>query len=333
MEKRKLGIGSHDVSQLCLGAMLLGTKVSKEDSFAVLDDFLARGGNFIDTANCYAWWVGQQYVGHESETIIGEWMEARGCRDKVFLATKVGAQIRNLKRLHKEDGDFHFDLAPEEYEYLAAETIRKSVEDSLRRLRTDYIDLYYAHIDDRNTPLEETLGMFDDLAKEGKVREIGCSNIRTWRLERARQISEKNSWPKYSVIQQQYSYLHPKAGLDIGDTRADLLDYLAANQDLTLLAYSPILKGIYAGKEKRESVYYWHQFDHADSYARLDTLESLALELGVTPGNLVLAWVMHQERVIPIAGFSKKEQYFDNMRSVEICLTEEQIQILNNATA
>jgi aryl-alcohol dehydrogenase-like predicted oxidoreductase len=275
--------------------------------------------------------VGQQYVGHESETIIGEWMQSRGNRDKVFLATKVGAQICNLKRLHKDDGDFHFDLVPEEYEYLAPETIRKGIEDSLRRLKTDYVDLYYAHIDDRNTPLAETLALFDELVKEGKVRQIGCSNIRTWRLERARQISEQHGWAKYTAIQQQYSYLRPRAGLDISDTGPELLDYLSANDDLTLMAYSPILKGIYVSKEKRESVYYWSNFDHPDSYARLEVLENMAADLSVTPGNLVLAWLMHQERVIPIVGFSAKEQYLENMQAVEIALSEDQIQQLNAA--
>jgi aryl-alcohol dehydrogenase-like predicted oxidoreductase len=331
MQMLEFGQNKTAVSQLCLGAMLLGTKVSKEDSFAVLDDFIIRGGNFIDTANCYAWWVGQQYNGHESEKLLGEWMHSRGNRDKVFLATKMGAQIRNLKRLHKEDGNFHFEWAEEEYEDLAPATIRKAIEESLRRLKTDYVDLYYIHRDDRDTPQEETLAVFDELVREGKVREIGCSNIRTWRLERARQISDRQGWTKFTAIQQQYSYLRPKVGLDIGDTDAELLDYLAANHDLTLLAYSPILKGIYAGKEKRESVNYWHQFNHLDSHVRLKALDAMAVEMGVTAGNLVLAWLMHQERVIPIVGFSKQEQYTENMQSLEIKLGEDQIQILNEA--
>lgn len=329
MKMRTFGTDKAAVSQLCMGAMLLGTKVNKEDSFAILDDFIERGGNFIDTANCYAWWVGQQYVGHESETIIGEWLQSRGNRDKVFLATKVGAGMPNVKNLHKDDGGFYYERAMEEYEGLAAKTIRKGIEDSLRRLKTDYVDLYYTHRDDRDTPLAESLVVLDELVREGKVRQLGCSNIRTWRLERARQISGQQGWAKYTAIQQQYSYLRPNVGLDIGDTGPDLLDYLAENDDLTLMAYSPILKGIYAGKEKRESVYYWNQFDHPDSYARLETLETMAADIGVTPGNLVLAWLMHQERVIPIVGFSKKDQYLENMQAVEISLIEDQIQQLN----
>ena len=137
-------------------------------------------------------------------------------------------------------------------------------------------------------------------------------------------------WAKFTAIQQQYSYLRPKAGQDIGDTTPELLDYLAQNLDMTLLAYSPILKGIYAGKEKRESVYYWHQFDHPDSHARLAVLEEMAAERGVTPGNLVIAWLMHQERVIPIVGFSKREQYLENMNAVDISLSAEDIDRLNS---
>jgi len=321
------------VSQICLGAMLMGTAINQEDSFTILDHFADAGGNFIDSANCYAWWMGHQYNGDESETILGQWTKSRGNRDQVFLATKVGARIKNLRRLHGPDGDMLWDLIPEEYEYLSAKTIRKGVEDSLRRLQTDYIDLHYAHIDDRATPLEETLGALNQLVEEGKIRQIGCSNIRTWRMERARQIGAQNDWARYVAIQQQYSYLRTKSSVDIVDTDAELLDYLATNDDLMLLAYSPILKGIYNHKEKREAYYNWHMFDNKDSHVRLAALSELAKELGVTNNNLVLAWLMHQPKVIPIIGFSKKEQYLENIESINIQLTTDQMEFLDNASA
>jgi aryl-alcohol dehydrogenase-like predicted oxidoreductase len=333
MKNITFGKTGERVSQICLGAMLMGTAINQEDSFAILDHFLDTGGNFIDTANCYAWWMGQQYNGDESETILGQWMKSRRNRDQVFLATKVGARINNLKRLHDPDGDMLWDLIPEAYEYLSPKTIRKGVEDSLRRLQTDYIDLYYAHIDDRATPLEETLAALNQLVEEGKVRQIGCSNIRTWRMERARQISARKGWASYVAVQQQYSYLRTKSSVEIGDTDAELLDYLAANDDLMLLAYSPILKGIYNQKEKREAYYNWHLFDNKDSYIRLAALSELAKDFGVTNNNLVLAWLMHQPKVIPIIGFSKKEQYLENIESIKIQLTAEQMEFLNSASA
>ena len=332
MKQLPFGKTGAQVSQICLGAMLMGTAIDQEDSFAILDHFIESGGNFVDTASCYAWWMGHQYTGDESETMLGKWLRARGNRDQIFLATKVGARIKNLKRLHAPDGDMHWDLIPEEYEYLAPETIRAGVEDSLRRLQTDYIDLYYAHIDDRVTPLEETVAVLNQLVQEGKIRQIGCSNIRTWRMERARQISAQNDWASYVAIQQQYSYLRTKSGVEIGDVDAELLDYLTANEDLMLLAYSPILKGIYNDKEKRESHYNWHLYDNKDSSIRLAALSKLAQELGVTCNNLVLAWLLHQPRVIPIIGFSKKEQYFENMEAVKIQLSAEQMETLNSAS-
>ncbi len=331
-------LGNTQVSQICLGAMLMGTALNETDSFEVLDHFIDQGGNFIDTANCYAWWMGPNYTGDESETILGNWMQARGNRDKVFLATKVGARIMDietigqeeiLKRYSDEKGNVRWDLIYKAFENLSPKAIRAGVENSLRRLQTDYIDLYYAHIDDRNTPLAETMGELNKLVQEGKVRQLGGSNLRTWRLERARQISARHDWANYTVRQEMFSYLRPKSGAGYDE----MLDYLAANEDLTLLAYSPILKGIYNDAEKRKNHDMWPGFDTADSAARLKALGELSTELGVTNNNLVLAWMMQQPRIIPIFGFSKKEQYYENMESVKIELTAEQVEFLNNAGA
>jgi aryl-alcohol dehydrogenase-like predicted oxidoreductase len=338
MKRISFGETGTQVSQLCLGAMLMGTAVDQQDSFAILDHFLDAGGNFIDTANCYAWWMGPHKTGDDSETILGKWMQARGNRDQVFLATKVGARIQNigtlgqekvLKRYSDENGNIRWDRISETFENLSAKAIRQGVEASLHRLQTDYIDLYYAHIDDRRTPLAETLEELNKLVQEGKVRQIGGSNLRTWRMERARQISAQNDWASYTVRQEMFSYLRPKSGAGY----VEMLDYLAANEDLTLLAYSPILKGIYNDSEKRKNHDMWPGFDNEDSAARLKALGELSTELGVTNNNLVLAWLMHQPRVIPITGFSKKEQYFENMAAVKIELTAEQMDFLNSATA
>ena len=152
-----------EVSEVSLGAMMFGSTVSKEDSYRTLDIYMDMGGNFIDTSNNYAHWAG---TGDESETLLGEWLSERKCRDKVILATKVGFD-------RKGEGA---GLRKAQIEYW--------VDESLRKLKTDYIDLYYAHTDDLNTPIEETMEAFDTLVKKGKVRALGASNFYTWRLDR-----------------------------------------------------------------------------------------------------------------------------------------------------
>ena len=152
------------VTEVALGAMNFGTTTPKEEAYRTLDLYLARGGNFIDTSNNYAHWAG---TGDESETLLGEWLQERGCRDRVVLATKVG-----FDRHGKGAG-------------LKSEQIEYWVDESLRKLKTDYIDLYYAHTDDPNTPIEETMEAFDRLVKKGKVRALGNSNFDTWRVAEA----------------------------------------------------------------------------------------------------------------------------------------------------
>lgn len=317
---------------------MMGSAIDKDCSYRILDRFVEEGGNFLDTANCYAWWHGKgENVGDESELLLGEWMKQRGNRDKIFLATKVGARLKDSVSIRNEAGEPEWDRVPESYEYLSAKAIRKGIENSLRRLQTDYIDLYYAHIDDRVTPMEETLGVFNDLVREGKVRYIGCSNFRTWRLERARNISAAHGWPAYIAVQQEYSYLRPKHGADLGiSVHADdeLLNYLSANEDITMLAYSPLLKGIYESQAKRESYYNWGFYNTADSQARLEQLTAMAHDLGVTNSQLVFAWLLnHQPRVIPILGVSRLEQLVQGLEACNIQLTEQQMTALTEATA
>jgi len=338
MNKVELGKTGVLVSQVSLGCMLMGSVINKKDSFAALDHFAEIGGDFLDTANCYAWWIGKgEFVGDESETILGQWMKERGNREKMFLATKVGARLKAPQSIRDEQGNVFWDRVDADREYLSPQVIRRALEDSLRRLQTDHIDLYYAHIDDRVTPLEETLAMFNSLIKEGKVRYIGCSNFRTWRLERANQISMARGWASFVAIQQQYSYLRPKAGADFGvsvNVDDELLDYLKSNEDLTLLPYSPLLKGIYDDQGKREAYYNWHLFNNDDARARLDVLSRMAKELNISNSQLVLAWLLHhQPKTIPILGFSNLGQLDHNLKALDIHLCEEQMTILNKTSA
>ncbi|HLF29015.1 MAG TPA: aldo/keto reductase [Anaerolineae bacterium] len=339
MEKVRLGKTSQQVSQVCLGCMLMGSTVDEVTSFAMLDRFTGEGGNFLDTANCYAWWLGAgECVGDESETVVGRWLKHRSKRDKVFLATKAGARLKDPHRIRDAEGNVMWQMLPGEYEHLSPEVIRRGVEGSLRRLQTDYIDLYYAHIDDRCTALEDTLEALNQLVKEGKVRYIGCSNYRTWRLERARNISAAYGWASYVAVQQQYSYLRPKPGAQFGvmvNVDDELLDYLCANEDVTLLAYSPLLKGIYDDRQKREAYYNWALFNNDDARVRLTVLSEMAREVGVTNSQLVLAWLLHHRRppVIPIWGFRCLEQFEQGLASLAIRLTDDHLAALNRASA
>jgi aryl-alcohol dehydrogenase-like predicted oxidoreductase len=338
MKKVELGKTGIFVSQASLGCMLMGSLMNKRDSFAALDRFIDMGGDFLDTANCYAWWIGKgEFVGDESETILGQWMKERSNRDKVVLATKVGARLRHPQSIRDEHGNVFWDRVEADREFLTPRVIRRAVEDSLRRLQTDHIDLYYAHIDDRVTPLEETLEVFNTLIQEGKVRHIGCSNFRTWRLERAHQISAARGWRGFVAIQQQYSYLRPKAGADFGvavNVDEELLDYLSANEEITLLPYSPLLKGIYDDQAKREAYYNWHFFDNDDAKMRLEILTKMAQELNISNSQLVLAWLFHhQPKTIPILGFSNLDQLEHNLKALEVSLCEEQMNVLHQASA
>ncbi len=338
MNRITLGKTGETVSQFCLGTMLMGTLTDRITSFEMLDRFMAAGGNFIDTANCYAWWLAKGGSdGDESETLLGDWMEARRNRDRIFLASKAGARLKDVRQVRRPDGQIAWEKVPQQYDYLSAGSIGKSIEGSLRRLKTDHLDLYYAHIDDRVTPLEETLEAMNRLVVSGKVRHIACSNLRTWRLERARLISAAHGWAAYVAIQQEYSYLRPKPGLRGGvDVHVDdeLIDYLNGNEEVTLLAYSPLLKGIYDDQKKREAYYNWDRYNTDDTAARLEVLSRMAKELNVTNSQLVLAWLLHHRPVaIPILGARTLEQYDHCMAALNIHLTEEQMSFLNKASA
>jgi aryl-alcohol dehydrogenase-like predicted oxidoreductase len=334
MKKVQLGNTGERVSQMCLGTMLMGTAIDEDTSIAMLDSFRTAGGDFFDTANCYAWWE-KGAEGGESESLLGRWMKARGNRDEIFLATKGGAGIDDLSAIRTADGTVDWNAIEAQYEGLAPKTLRKALEGSLRRLGVDVIDLYYIHVDDRVTPMEDTLRALNDFVQEGKVRYVGCSNFQTWRLERALNLSRENGWAPYVAIQNEYSYFRPLSGINMGvgvHTVDEQLDYLASNDNVTLLAYSPLLKGTYEDTEKRERYEKWPLFNTHDSETRLATLSQMADDLGVSNHQLVLAWLLHhQPRVIPIVGASGLAQLEHNLGSVEIELSDEQMAALTSA--
>jgi aryl-alcohol dehydrogenase-like predicted oxidoreductase len=304
-----LGEAGVDVSALCLGCMFFGTRVDEETSTHLLDSYIEAGGSFLDTANNYASWV-EGGRGGESEELLGRWMRRRGNRGRLFLATKVGG-------------------APGED--LSRTAIRAAVEGSLRRLQTDSIDLYYAHVDHRSVALEETLEAFSELVAGGKARHIGCSNYAAWRLERARRISDAGGLPRYCCIQQRHTYLRPRLGARFGvQLVADdgLLDFCDANPEVALLAYSPLLSGAYTvpGRTVPE------QYLGADTDARLDALRRVAGETGVSANQVVLAWLMRTTpSAIPLISASSQAQLEENLGALGVELSVAQLATLDSA--
>jgi aryl-alcohol dehydrogenase-like predicted oxidoreductase len=293
--------------------MYFGSRTGKETSYRLLDQYAEAGGGFLDTANIYAWWV-PGYVGGESETVLGEWMRERQNRSQMFIATKVGFQYPGVER------------------GLSAHQIETECEKSLGRLGVEVIDLYYAHVDDRNTSMEETMEAFDRLVRAGKVRFIGASNFLAWRLEEARWVSQTHGWAEYCGIQQRYSYIRPKPGASFDPQIAandDLLDY-CRSRSITMLAYSPLLGGAYTRADRSFS----DQYLGPDTDARLAALKTVAEEVGATANQVVLAWMVQSDPlVIPLVAASTVEQMRENLGALEIELDAGQITRLNDACA
>jgi aryl-alcohol dehydrogenase-like predicted oxidoreductase len=293
--------------------MYFGSRTDRETSYRLLDQYVEAGGSFLDTANIYARWV-PGFKGGESETLLGEWMRERGNRSQTFVATKVGFQYPGVER------------------GLRAHQIEAECEKSLQRLGIDAIDLYYAHVDDRNTPMEETMEAFDRLVKAAKVRFIGASNFLAWRLEEARWVSQTRGWAEYCCIQQRYSYIRPKPGASFDPqiaTNDDLSDCCRA-RDITMLAYSPLLSGAYTRADRAFS----EQYLGADTDARMAALKTVAAEVGGTANQVVLAWMVQSDPpVIPLVAGSTVGQMEENLRALDIELSPEQMTRLNEAAA
>lgn len=337
MKKVELGRTGRMVSQVSLGCMTMGTDTDEHTSARILDAYLDDGGDFLDTANCYAWWAGPGAAGGESEELLGKLLKGR--RDKIFLATKVSAAVTEPDRARgafREDGSADWDQIARHFEGAGADVIRRGIDDSLRRLGTDHVDLYYIHVDDRATPLEETLAALDEIVRAGKVRHIGWSNIRTWRLERVRALAERHGWASPVAVQLQHSYLRPAAGADSASVvGGDMLDFLRDNGDITLAAYSSLLRGIYDDPVRRAAHPIWRTYAGPDGEARLAAIEKVARELGATGNQIALAWLLHQTSpgVVPLIGPRTWAHYEAIRPGFGLALSEEHLTLLNNAGA
>ena len=317
MNYRNLGRTGLKVSEICLGAMQWGWTADEKTSFEVMDAYFEHGGNFIDTADVYSRWA-EGNPGGVSETIIGKWMKKRKNRRHVVLATKVRGRMW--------DGP--------NGEGLSRKHIMHAVEDSLRRLQTDYIDLYQIHADDFSTPIEETLRAMDDLVKQGKVRYIGASNISAWRLMKSLCISDKHDLARYDSLQPHYNLVHRN------EFESELKP-LCESEQIGVIPYSPLAGGFLTGKyhldspppdsARQESVKrrYFNEY----GWRVLAAVERIADDRGVQPLQVSLAWLLNQKVITaPIIGANSIEQLLPSLEATDIHLSDEEMRILDEAS-
>jgi aryl-alcohol dehydrogenase-like predicted oxidoreductase len=304
----KLANTDLNIYPLCLGGNVFGYSADKESSEAVLSFYADNGGNFIDTADMYSQWA-PGHIGGESETIIGDWMAKRGNRQKMIIATKVA-------KLNTRPG-------------LKAANITAACDESLKRLRSDYIDLYYAHQDDLDTPIEESLGAFDELIKAGKVRYIAASNFTPERLQESLDISKANGLSSYIASQDQYNLLDR-------EYEKGLMPTIAKN-GLSQIPFYGLARGFLTGKYRPGvSVESVRATGVANSYASdrgwkmLEKLDQIAREKNCSVGAVSLAWLRAQPTVAtPIASATKIEQIKEIMSIIE--LSSQELQTLTNS--
>jgi len=312
MQMRELGRTGLQIAPLVFGGNVFGWTADEARSFALLDRFFERGFNAIDTADVYSAWA-PGLSGGESEAVIGSWLARRGRRDDVVLMTKVAMW--------------------EPRKGLSAANIQAAAEDSLRRLRTDHIDVYFAHADDDSVPLDETLTALSKLVEAGKVRAIGASNYGAARLREALAVSARLGLPRYEVMQPGYS-LYDRAGYE------SELAGVASEHGLGVLSYSSLASGFLTGKYRsiddlrgtaREGFLKGH-FD-ARGMRLLDALRAVAADVSTTPAQVALAWLMGRPRVTPIASATSLEQLDELMGASTLDLPASALEALDRASA
>jgi len=316
MSKRELGRSGIQVPVLTFGGNVFGWTVDQPASFSLLDALLDHNLNFIDTADVYSSWVaGNQ--GGESETIIGNWLKKTGKRDQIVLATKVG----------KPMGEGKVGLSPR--------YIKEAVEASLKRLQTDYIDLYQSHDDDADTPLAETLAAFDQLIKEGKVRAIGASNYSAPRLAEALKVSKENGLARYETLQPLYNLYDRKV-------YEEALEKVVTENSLGVINFYGLASGFLTGKyrtkadasksKRGESVIARYLDDRGLKV--LKGLDQVAEKHGVQPGQVALAWQIARPSITsPIVSATSLQQLNELAQAATLKLDDADIQTLNDASA
>lgn len=318
MQYTTLGQTGLKVSRLCLGTMTFGWSADEAESFAIMDAALEAGINFFDTADIYSGWIDGN-KGGESERIIGKWMQGKSRRE-IIIATKVRGKMW--------DG--------QNGEGLSRHHIIHAVEDSLRRLKTDYIDLYQTHWPDDATPLEETLRALDDLISAGKIRYAGCSNYPAWLLTKSAWVADVHNITRYDCLQPHYSIFH----------RAEFERELATacqHLNIAVIPYSPLAAGFATGKYTREnrtpdstrssSGLIQRLLADDKAFNALDVMNALATNHGVPVAQIALAWQLQKPAVTsPIIGARTTAQLNDVVGATDITLSEDEMRQLDEAT-
>jgi aryl-alcohol dehydrogenase-like predicted oxidoreductase len=315
LTKRKLGNSGLEIAPIVFGGNVFGWTADEATSFHLLDAFVAAGFNAVDTADVYSKWVPGNRGG-ESETIIGKWLKRSGKRQSVVIATKVGSEMAQGKK------------------GLSKGYILTAVEDSLQRLQTDYIDLYQSHVDDADTPLDETLEAHAQLIQQGKVRAIGASNYDAKRLEEALQISKKKSLPRYESLQPHYN-LYERAGFETE------LAPLCLREKVGVIPYFSLASGFLAGKYRSEAdlaksarANLVKKYLNERGFRILSALDLVAKAHGSTPTQVALAWLLAQPSVTaPIASVTNLAQLHELLSAADLKLDPESLEKLNRASA
>jgi len=312
--KRKLGQSTLEISPIAFGGNVFGWTLNEQASFKILDAWVDGGYNFIDTADTYSTWVPGN-KGGESEAIIGNWFAKRGKRDDIVLATKLGGDMGGSKK------------------GLKASYIKEAVEASLRRLKTDYIDLYQTHYDDKSTPVEETMEALNELIKEGKIRYIGASNFEPERIKQSNIFAKKNKLEPYITLQPLYNLF---------DRERFEREYLklVEEEQLAVLNYYALASGFLSGKYRKES-----DLDKSPRGAGvkkylnergtkiLTALDDVAANQQVTQAQIAIAWLLHKPYITaPIASATNEKQLNDLMAAATIQLTSTEVTLLDHAS-
>ena len=315
MDKRQLGKSDLRVSPLCFGGNVFGWTVDEQTSFALLDAFVGSGMNFIDTADVYSRWKeGNQ--GGESETIIGNWLKSRGGREKVVIATKVGGDM-GLGRV-----------------CLSRSYIGGAVEASLKRLQTDYIDLYQSHWDDPDTPIQETLAAYAEQVEAGKVRAIGASNYSASRLKEALDVSRLAGLPRYESLQPEYN-LYQRAGYEAE------LEPLCREEQIGVICYFSLASGFLTGKYRSERDFAksargqgMDKYLNERGHRILQALDDVAAEHHATPAQVALAWLMARPGLTaPIVSATSIDQLHELVGATRLRLEASSVEVLSGASA
>ena len=312
MEKRKIKNTDIEIAPINFGGNVFGWTLDEQQSFEILDKFVAGGFNFIDTADTYSWWVNG--VGGQSETIIGNWLKARNNRENVVIATKVGSHT-------KEHG---YDISRAH--------ILKSIDESLKRLQTDYIDIYYTHFDDDKTPVEETMEAYNEIVKAGKVRHIAVSNVSPARIDASFEVAEKEKLAKYVALQPHYNLLER-------EKFESQYALIVEKYDLSVFPYWSLAAGFLTGKYRTEADFNTTRGEGIKKYfnkkglAILDALDKVAAKHASQPATIALAWLLANPLITaPIVSATSDRQLQTIFEAPNIKLDKDDLKVLDEAS-